>query len=365
MTLRVRLACAMLLAAGLLAGCAGGPSGPVIDFSVKPDSPTWPEPPDPPRYALVGEMIGEADFAAARGRLRTGAGRILRAIAGLAVGKRRYQELRRPVSGFTDEEGRIFVADMSLRAVAEFDMTQSKFHIWREAAKKEFFSAPTAVISDGAGGVYVSDAEKAEVFRLNSSGEPIDRFGAGELVRPIGLARDPVEGVVYVADSGDHKVKKFSDGGEFLSAIGGPGRKAGALNTPTYLSFSNGTLYVTDTFNFRIQMFDRNGEAISQFGENGIVVGDMARPKGVAVGGDGRIYVVESLFDRLLIFNGDAQLLMTLGGEGARANAFYLPSGVWTDDKGRVYVADMFNGRIVIYQELTPVAEEAGDGPAR
>ncbi|HXI88216.1 MAG TPA: hypothetical protein VNH64_12210 [Parvularculaceae bacterium] len=349
----------------VLSACANSPHGRLIDLTLKPDSPTWPAPPETARYALVGELTGAADFAAARGKLRSGAGRILRAIAGLAVGKRRYQELRRPVAGFTDADGSIFVADMSLQGIAKFDMAQSKFSIWRNAARREAFVAPSAVISDGAGGVYVSDAEKGEVFRLNAEGDPVGRFGAGILKRPLGLARDPTDGAVFVADSEDYKIKKFSADGDFLSAIGGAGQTAGALNTPTYLAFSNGVLYVSDTFNFRVQEFDRDGRLLMQFGKNGDFVGAMARPKGVAVGGGGRIYVVESLFDRLLIFDDQGRLLMTLAGEGAKARSFYLPSGVWTDETGRVYVADMFNGRIVIYDELTPLAAEASNANAQ
>lgn len=359
-TLRIALAAAALA----VAGCAGAPEGPLVELAVQANSPKWPPPPEQARYALVAELTGEADFVAARSKFRTGAGRILRAIAGLAIGKRRHQELQRPVSGFTDVDGSIYVTDMSLRAVAKFDMAQSKFSIWREAARRESFQAPTAAISDGAGGVYVSDAEKAEIFHLNADGAALGRFGSGALKRPIGLARDPVDGAVFVADSADYKVKKFSASGEFIGAIGAAGKAAGSLNTPTHLAYADGVLYVSDTFNFRIQEFDRDGRPLMQFGENGIFIGDMARPKGVAVGADRRIYVVESLFDRLLVFDDRARLLMTLAGEGEKARSFYLPSGVWTDATGRVYVADMFNGRIVVYQELTPLGAEANDAAA-
>jgi sugar lactone lactonase YvrE len=352
-----RRICAMIIAL-LAAGCAGAPGGKVVDFTVAPDAPTWPPAPEPARFALVGELIGEEDFVD-KNKAKQGASRILRAIAGLAIGKRKYRELRRPVAGFTAEDGSVFVADMSLHAIARFDLTQSKFDLWTEAARKEQLVAPSAVISDGAGGLYVSDAEKAEVFRLNALGEPIGRFGAGKLSRPLGLARDPFDGAVFVADAGDHTVKKFSPSGDLILTIGKPGSAPGSLNTPTHLAFADGRLYVADTFNFRIQIFDRAGAELMAFGKNGVTIGDMARPKGVAVGGDGRIYVVESLFDSLLVFDPQTHLLMMLRGEGRKARAFYLPSGVWTDGAGRVYVADMFNGRVVVYQELTPLGPEA------
>lgn len=353
---RRRLLAAIL--AVLAAGCAGAPGGKMVEFTVTPDAPSWPPAPEAARFALVGELIGEEDFVD-KSKAKRGAARILRAIAGLAIGKRTYRELRRPVAGFTTEDGSVFVADMSLHAIAKFDLAQSKFSLWSEVARKEQLIAPSAVISDAAGGLYVSDAEKAEVFRLNALGEPIGRIGAGVLVRPLGLARDPLDGAIFVADAGDHTVKKFSPGGDLVLTIGKPGAAPGALNTPTHLAFADGRLYVADTFNFRVQIFDRAGAELTAFGRNGVMVGDMARPKGVAVGGDGRIYVVESLFDSLLVFDPDAHFLMMLRGEGRKARAFYLPSGVWTDGGGRVYVADMFNGRVVVYQELTPLEPEA------
>lgn len=357
MAASIRALSAVFVAAAMTA-CAGTPAREPVKLLVTPQSPVWPRPPETARYALVGELIGERDLISGRDRVRSGAARVFRFIIGLAIGKRRYSELRRPVAGFTAADGAVFVADVSLHGVVKFDVAHGRFAIWRDAAKHETFVTPAAVISDGTGGVYVSDAERAEIFRLDEAGEPIGRFGAGHLARPLGLARDPSDGAVFVADAGAHAVKKFSAAGKMLGVIGGPGRNAGDLNTPTHLAFHDGRLYVADTFNFRIQQFDRDGTPLAAFGEAGIVIGDMARPKGVAVGGGGRIYVVESLFDHLLIFNPGGRLLMTLTGEGASARKFFLPSGVWTDDRGRVYVADMFNGRILVYQELTALSPE-------
>ena len=90
-----------------------------------------------------------------------------------------------------------------------------------------------------------------------------------------------------------------------------------------------------------------------RLGRIGLFVGNMTRPKGIAVGGGGRIYVVESYYDHLLVFDREGRLLMPIGGTGADAGYFFLPSGVWTDPAGRVYVADMYNGRVTVLMELT------------
>jgi DNA-binding beta-propeller fold protein YncE len=92
------------------------------------------------------------------------------------------------------------------------------------------------------------------------------------------------------------------------------------------------------------------------FGKAGLFVGQFARPKGVAIGGDGRIYVVESRHDHLLVFDAKGQLLLPIAGRGT-IGSFHLPAGVWTDSQQNVYVADMFNGRVVVFKELTKVSE--------
>jgi len=91
---------------------------------------------------------------------------------------------------------------------------------------------------------------------------------------------------------------------------------------------------------------------IEVFGRRGIFVGDMPRPKGVAVDKDGNIYVVESYYDHLLVFNAKGELLLPIGGSGSGIGQFYLPAGICTDEQGRVYVVDGFNGRVVVLEVL-------------
>ncbi len=346
---------ARALALGLsltLAGCALGPATAPINLDPTAQAPVWPLPPDQPRYVYVRSLIGERDFLVGQNDAGENLESTLRWIAGLVVGEPDYLELQRPVSGMTGNDGRIYVVDASHKAVMAFDLQAAQLSKWELAARGTHFVAPVAIAEDGAGGVLVTDAELAEVFRLGPDGEPTGRYGQGVLTRPTGIARDPVAGLIYVADTGKHDIKVFDDAGNLIELIGSRGNGDGLFNTPTHLSFEEGQLYVADTLNFRIQIFDRAGEERLAFGRLGLFVGNMTRPKGVAVGGDRRIYVVESYFDHLLVYDEMGQLLLPIGGTGQGVGQFYLPSGVWTDPMGRVYVADMFNGRVVIFQEL-------------
>ncbi|MFQ5618241.1 MAG: hypothetical protein ACE5FR_04645 [Rhodospirillales bacterium] len=338
-----------------MAGCALRPrtAAPVLEPVAS--GPVWPSPPNVPRYAFAGVLIGERNFLAPDQEKSNTVRSALAWVAGLLIGEPTYAELQRPVSGMTDKRGWIYVVDASHKAVVVFDMTGHRLRFWRRAAENVPFKSPVVITADGRGGFLVTDAELGEVFRLGPDGQPLGRFGKAILGRPTGVARDDATGRIYVADTKNHDIKIFDDDGTLVDTLGARGTDPGMFNAPTHLLFRNGRLYVADTFNFRIQVFDRSGDGRLTFGRLGLFVGNMTRPKGVAVGGDGRIYVIESYYDHLLVFDRSGRLLLPIGGTGSEIGRFYLPSGVWTDDFGRVYVADMFNGRIVVFKELTDV----------
>ena len=357
-SLRRKTTAAICLIA-LLGACAERVGDVAPSLAPTASAPVWPPPPEPARYSLAGVLIGEANFVDPDKRTRSGARRALEWIAGVIIGPPRFKELRRPVSGLVREDGSVLVVDAGLKGVVVFDMPEKRFRIWDEAKKGVGFQSPVAIVQDGAGGYLVTDAELRRVIRLDAEGEPWASFGSDVLRRPTGIARDPLAGTIYVADTGAHDIKVFNAEGILIDTVSGPGREAGRLNTPTHLNFHGDRLFVADTLNFRVQAFNRDGSPVMDFGELGLFVGNLSRPKGVAIGGNGRIYVVESYYDHLLIFDPSGRLLLPIGGTGAKVGEFYLPSGVWTDGQGRVYVADMFNGRVVVLSELTAL-EGAG-----
>jgi DNA-binding beta-propeller fold protein YncE len=141
--------------------------------------------------------------------------------------------------------------------------------------------------------------------------------------------------------------------GNLKRVLGRRGEGEGEFNYPTHLAFAEGELYVTDTMNSRIQVLDgASGSMRRSFGTRGLYVGNLVRPKGIALDSERNVYVVESYYDHLLVFDRHGRFLMGIGGLGAESGKFYLPAGVWTDHLNRVFVADMFNGRVVLFQHL-------------
>lgn len=310
----------------------------------------WPQPPEVPRFAYTGTLTGEPNFR----RDEAGTSRLEalgRWIAGLDARGRAPVVLQRPAAVVGDEHGRLYVSDTSRQAVFVFDAAQGELRVWEQADGVLRFVAPSGLAPAPEGGLYVADAELGVVVRLDASGQPHGVIGRGRLQRPTGLARDAATGRLYVADTAAHDLKVFDDAGTLLETLGRRGDAPGEFNYPTHLAFAAGRLAVADTLNQRVQLRGPDG-AWQVIGRRGLYVGDLVRPKGVALDGEGHVYVVESYYDSLLVYSAQGEFLMPIGGTGTATGRFYLPSGVWVDAGNRVHVADMFNGRVVLFQFL-------------
>ncbi|NOZ54825.1 MAG: 6-bladed beta-propeller [Gammaproteobacteria bacterium] len=342
-----------LLGLVLLSGCASTEYR--MEYEVDPASAqVWPQPPEVPRYRYVGEITGQRNVIEVDEGKGFGAkiADFFKWMVGMKGPSPVPVVLQRPQTGAVDNEGRIFVTDVSRHAVFVFDVNKGMLSEWVRASPQENFITPVGIGIDKNNSIYVVDADLRYVAKLDKDGNPIAKFGGNLLKRPTGLALDQQAGKIYVADTHAHDIKVFNIDGDLIDVLGQRGTDIGEFNSPTHLAFMHGNLYITDTFNTRVQVLTPSGQFSQQFGERGVYVGNLVRPKGVTSDSEGNVYVIESLHDHLLIYNSKGEFLLPVGGTGTEVGQFYLPSGIWTDNQDRIYIADMFNGRIVILQYL-------------
>ena len=344
---------AVLALAAMLAACAAQPQRVMRLHAADTQEERklfFPPLPDIPRYLYAGQLLGETNFVLPEGETSKAAS-FFRWLVGL--GEQPPMELQRPVTGAVDAAGRIYVTDMGLAAVCVFDPVAGEFSVWNKAEGLTGFAAPTGIAVGKDGDVYVADADLGIIARLTPKGETRPAIGKGILRRPTGLAYDADQQQLYVADTYAHDIKVFDARGNLTGTLGRRGEGPGEFNFPTHLAYARGELYVTDTMNSRIQVLDTlSGRVKLRFGERGLMMGNLVRPKGVAVDGEDNIYVVESYHDYMLVYDREGRLLMALGGTGGAIGQFYLPAGVWVDRGNRVFVSDMFNARVVVFQFL-------------
>jgi DNA-binding beta-propeller fold protein YncE len=123
---------------------------------------------------------------------------------------------------------------------------------------------------------------------------------------PRGLALDESEDLIYVADTGNNRIKLFNTEGTPIQTVGGRGDRPGEFDNPIGLAVgAAGRLYVADSQNYRIQVFDRGFRFVESWGRRGTQTGDFAHPPtNLALTVNGEAVVCDDT-ERMMVF-GDA-----------------------------------------------------------
>lgn len=182
-------------------------------------------------------------------------------------------------------------------------------------------------------------------------------------------------GVLYIADTGHHRIWKVGAdglvapfaGNGLLGSSGDDGPAVNAtFNMPCGVAVDDsGAVYISDTFNHRIRKVNLDGTIVtvagtgeSTFGgDNGAaVLAHLNLPLGIDVDTSGNIYFADANNHRIRKINISDGKISTIagngqvgfGGEGAAATSALLnfPTGVAVDLTGIVYIADLENERI-------------------
>lgn len=190
----------------------------------------------------------------------------------------------------------------------------------------------------------------------------------GELDEPFGVALGD-DGTLYVADGGDRPAlwRVGLDGSRALVAGGTRGfedgsREQGRFDTPSHIALApDGSLFVADTGNHAVRRVASDGVVTTIAGDGlpGAGEGAAARlngPVGVAVSPDGRVFVADTYNDRIVRLTPPAQgglrweAATVAGGiapglaDGIGADArFDTPAGLVALSDGSVIVADTGN----------------------
>jgi len=254
-----------------------------------------------------------------------------------------------------------------------------RFGAMAAAAAALTFSAAPDVRAD----VYVFGTLIGNAIALDH----IDGTGNNaRLLNPTGVAVDAA-GTIYLADGGDHTVRKVSASGVVTTLAGGSGQAGSADGTGTNARFvypfaiavdAAGNVYVTDIGNHNVRKITATGVTTTVAGSVGMAgildgTGTAAQfsfPQGIAVDATGTIYVADTNNSTIrkiagggvvTTFAGVATQTGTADGVGGSA-LFNFPFGLATDSAGNVYVADHGSSTIRKISPGGTVTTLAGSG---
>ncbi|PKM99392.1 MAG: hypothetical protein CVU78_06460, partial [Elusimicrobia bacterium HGW-Elusimicrobia-2] len=198
------------------------------------------------------------------------------------------------------------------------------------------FNHPGYAAIDEDGGIYVSDTENGRVQKFSSGGEHLLTFGKGILNEPTGIAVDNA-GMVYIADRNNDRVVKIeqtsNDSWQLVGEITG-------LNKPHGICVSSGLIYIADRNNDRIQVYDSALARVAEI-ETGIEV-ELNKPQGVFAVKDGEIYISDRNNDRALVLSSTGSLKQKIEG-------FNKPDGVALGGRGFLFVSDTNNDKVKMF----------------
>jgi streptogramin lyase len=295
-----------------------------------------------------------------------------------------------PAAIAEDASGNLYVADASndvIRKVTAAGVVSTLAGSAGVAGMQDgtsaLFSQPNGVAVDAAGNVYVADTGNAAIRKITAAGAVTTLAGgssnrgnvdgqgtAAQFKYPVGIAVDGA-GNLFVADAQTDTIRKVTAAGAVTTLAGtasttgdtdGTG-SAALFNYPSGVTVDGaGNLYVTDTYNDTIRKITAAGVVSTLAGSAGLsgsndgtgMYGLFNQPVGVTLDASGNLYVADTGNGTIRRVTPAGAVTTVAGmagtsglGDGTGTAAlFNQPRGITAESTGNLYVADTGNGAI-------------------
>ncbi|MFD0712155.1 S-layer homology domain-containing protein [Paenibacillus sp. GCM10027626] len=364
--------------------------------------------------SVVPELSGGKVHAASGYTINTAAGIGTNGYSGDG-GPATLAELYNPSGVAIDSSGNLYIADSSNHRVRKVDASGKISTIAGTGtggysgdggpATSASLNNPYGLTIDSIGNLYISDYSNHSIRKVDVSGKISTVAGMGrdgysgdggpatsaQLSYPDGVAVDR-SGNLYIADKGNHRIRKVDTLGTISTVAGTGGRGYSGdegnavlaqLNFPTGVAVDSiGNLYISDYFNYCIRKVDVSGKISTVAGIGGSYgfSGDggpatsarLSLPDGVAVDSIGNLYLSDRSNSRVRKVDTSGKISTIAGtgrygysGDGGPATSADLSDayGMAIDRSGNLYIADVLNNRIRKLSLQTVVAFAASSIP--
>jgi uncharacterized protein (TIGR03663 family) len=264
-------------------------------------------------------------------------------------------------------DGTLYVVDTNNSRIEHFSADGQLINSWGYFADGTTSAAPltglnqpwgVAVSPDGQW-VYVTDTWNHRIIKYSADGKPVTSWGFSQyggqdpfgIWGPRGIAVD-AKGNVFVSDTGNKRIVAYTADGKYIGQIGSEGMDVGQFSEPVGMAFDGlGNLYVADTWNQRIQSFSIsmntdgtvNFIALKQWDISGWYGQSLENKPYLTIDNQNHVFVTDPDLGRVLEFTTTGQFVHAWGGSGQ----FGLASGIAVDAQGRIWVSDALNARLM------------------
>jgi DNA-binding beta-propeller fold protein YncE len=176
-------------------------------------------------------------------------------------------QFKHPAGIAIDEQGRVYVADTGNHRIQIFDAGGRMIRSFgAKGSSPREFNAPSGLFAQR-GLLYVADTGNSRVQVLSTDGIFLRQIEVkakkDEMTEPVAVAAD-VQNRIYVLDADANRVRIFDHGGEQLERFGSQGKGTAGFDNPQGLAVDNtGAIYIADTGNYKLKKFDQQGRLVS------------------------------------------------------------------------------------------------------
>ena len=216
------------------------------------------------------------------------------------------------------------------------------------------FAGPGGTALDSDGSLWVADSQNNRVQKFSPSGEHLLSFGTlgsgnGQFKRPTDIAIDS-KGNLWVADTLNGRIQQFDDEGNFLKAVEANIDEPRGIATDAY-----GLIWVADPVNSRAVGLTAQGVVTQMIPGQGLI-----KPTGIAINKEGTIWVAGPGTVGIAEYSRSGVLQRVMGPAGTGQSQLSSPTAIEIDEKNNVWVADVGNNRIKRFHRYGEFMTEFG-----
>ena len=280
------------------------------------------------------------------------------------------QPFARPLGLDITDDGQVFIANESegISRISIYNTSGTLLSSFGQQGGMDvtgaFFNRPHSVAVASDGTIYVADTWNFRISAFTPELEFITSWGQPD-TRGFDVSTTPTDGFwgprdvaidelgrVYVADTGNKRVRVYTADGVFLRDIGIGGSGDGQLNEPTGLAISGDRLFVADTRNRRVAVFNLDGSFIQNIPVRGWTEDLGNRPYIAVDPTRDLLYVNDYDAARILVYTTTGDCVGSFGqaiGE-TQLTQFGTLGGIAVDADGNVYVTDLAYSQVLQFE---------------